>query len=82
MVLWFSQLRKIRPWGGCLDRSPDRHAKYPLEGKVMGETKTITVPDYSSGLQALGSANMCDRSYDDFVNYRFWGTEGSVELSR
>jgi predicted dehydrogenase len=56
-----------------------RHAKYPLEGKVLGETKTITVLDYSSGLQALVTANMCDRSYDHFVNYRFLGTEGVIK---
>jgi len=56
-----------------------RHAKYPLEGRVMGETKTITVLDYSSGLQALVTTNMCDRSHDHFVNYRFLGTEGIIK---
>ena len=55
-----------------------RHAKYPLEGKVLGETKTITVLDYSSGLQALVAVNMCNPSDDPFFTYRFVGTEGVI----
>src|ERR1700722_11182609 len=55
-----------------------RHVGYPLEGKVNGETKTITVLDYASGLQVMIAVNMCNPHGEPFFTYRFVGTEGEV----
>ena len=72
-------LDSIRFLFGSPEWVTSRHAKYPLEGKVMGETQTVTILDYSSGLQAVVAANMCDRTYDHFVTYRLLGTEGLIK---
>src|SRR5207244_8092879 len=37
-----------------------RHARYPLEGRVLGETKAITVLDYDTGPQVAIAVNMCN----------------------
>jgi predicted dehydrogenase len=55
-----------------------RHARYPLQGNMIGETKTITVLDYKSGLQALIADNHYNQSDDYFAIYRFIGTEGVI----
>jgi predicted dehydrogenase len=55
-----------------------RHARYPLEGRVLGETKTITVFDYDTGLQVAITVNMCNPSDERFFIFRFIGTEGVI----
>lgn len=55
-----------------------RHSRYPEQGEVRGETKTITVLDYPSGLQALVAVNHYNRSDDTFAHFRFVGTEGFI----
>ena len=53
-----------------------RHARHPLLENVRGETKTITVLDYASGLQALSAVDLAGPGFDPFVTFRFSGTEG------
>lgn len=56
-----------------------RHARYAGQGSVRGETKTITVLDYASGLQALVAVNHYNEYAEPFAIFRFIGTEGAVE---
>ena len=55
-----------------------RHARYPGQPET-GETKTVTVLDYDSGLQALVAANHHDHSGDSYATFRFLGTEGLIK---
>ena len=55
-----------------------RFAKYPLQ-KARAETKTITVLDYASGMQALVAVNHYDESGDNYATFRFLGTEGLIK---
>lgn len=55
-----------------------RHARYPLQGEMEGETKTITILDYESGLQAFIADNHYNQSDDYFAIFRFIGTEGVI----
>jgi predicted dehydrogenase len=55
-----------------------RHARYPLQGEMEGETKTITILDYASGLQAFIADNHYNQSDDYFAIFRFIGTEGVI----
>jgi predicted dehydrogenase len=55
-----------------------RHARYP--GQIArAETKTVTVLDYTSGLQALVAVNHQDESPDGYATFRFLGTEGIIK---
>jgi predicted dehydrogenase len=56
-----------------------RHARYAGQGQVKGETKTITVLDYQSGLQALVSVNHYNQFAEPFATFRFIGTEGAID---
>lgn len=56
-----------------------RHARYANQGEVKGETKTITVLDYPSGLQALVAVNHYNEWADTFATFRFIGTEGAID---
>ncbi|MFN8377414.1 MAG: Gfo/Idh/MocA family oxidoreductase [Anaerolineae bacterium] len=56
-----------------------RHARYANQGSVKGETKTITVLDYDSGLQALVAVNHYNEWADTFATFRFIGTEGAID---
>jgi predicted dehydrogenase len=56
-----------------------RHARYANQGAVKGETKTITVLDYTSGLQILVSVNHYNEYADPFATFRFIGTEGAID---
>jgi predicted dehydrogenase len=56
-----------------------RHTRYPNQAPVKGETKTVTVMDYPSGLQILCSVNHYNEWADTFATYRFIGTEGAIE---
>jgi predicted dehydrogenase len=56
-----------------------RHTRYPLQGEVRGETKTITVLDYADGLQALVAVNHYNLHAETSAIFRFLGTEGSIE---
>ena len=53
-----------------------RHTRHPLLGTVRGETKTITVLDYASGLQGLSAVDLCNPGIDPFAGFHFSGTEG------
>ena len=53
-----------------------RHTRHSLLENVRGETKTITVLDYASGLQTLSAVDLCNPGIDPFVDYHFSGTEG------
>jgi predicted dehydrogenase len=55
-----------------------RHARYPLQGQMEGETKTITILDYDWGLQAFIADNHYNQSDDYFAIFRFIGTEGFI----
>ena len=55
-----------------------RHTRHPLLDKVRGETKTITVLDYASSLQALCAVDLCNPGADPFANFHFSGTEGVI----
>lgn len=55
-----------------------RHAKYPGQ-QERAETKTITVLDYDSGLQALVAVNHHDHSGDSFAAFRFLGADGVIK---
>ena len=56
-----------------------RHARYAKQGKVQGETKTVTVLDYANGLQALVAVNHYNEWADPFATFRFIGTEGAID---
>ncbi len=55
-----------------------RHTRHPLLDGVRGETKTITVLDYDSGLQVLSAVDLCNPGIDSFATFRFSGTEGVI----
>ncbi|MEZ4769370.1 MAG: Gfo/Idh/MocA family oxidoreductase [Caldilineales bacterium] len=55
-----------------------RHARNPLQGEIVGETKTITVMDYDTDLQVLIADNHYNHSDDYFAIFRFIGTEGHI----
>ena len=55
-----------------------RHARFPGQPET-GETKTLTVLDYDSGLQALVAVNHHDHSGDSYATFRFLGTEGVIK---
>jgi predicted dehydrogenase len=56
-----------------------RHARYPGQGEVRGESKTITVWDYASSLQVMVSVNHYNIHGETFAIFRFIGTEGAIE---
>lgn len=55
-----------------------RHTKFPGQLE-RAETKTVTVLDYPSGLQALIAVNHHDDSGDHYATFRFLGTEGVIK---
>jgi predicted dehydrogenase len=55
-----------------------RHARYLNQGAVKGETKTITVMDYASGLQGMVAVNHYNEWAEPFAFFRFIGTEGAI----
>jgi predicted dehydrogenase len=72
-------LDSLRFLFGTPDWVTSRHARYIHQGAVKGETKTITVLDYESGLQALVSVNHYNEWADTFATFRFIGTEGAID---
>jgi predicted dehydrogenase len=56
-----------------------RHTRYPLQGEVKGETKTVTIFDYNDGLQVLIAVNHYNEYAEDYATFRFIGTEGAIE---
>jgi predicted dehydrogenase len=56
-----------------------RHARSPLQNSFQGETKTITILDYASGLQAMVMTNLANPGLDEHVTYRYLGTEGVIK---
>lgn len=55
-----------------------RHARNPLQGEIVGETKTITIMDYADDLQVFIADNHYNHSDDYFAVFRFIGTEGHI----
>jgi predicted dehydrogenase len=55
-----------------------RHTRYPSQPET-GETKTVTVLDYDSGLQALIAVNHHDHSGDSYATFRFLGSAGAIK---
>jgi predicted dehydrogenase len=57
-----------------------RHSRYPLQGSLIGETKTVTIMDYDtpSHLQVLIADNHYNLSDEFFAIFRFIGTEGFI----
>jgi predicted dehydrogenase len=64
---------------GNPDWVTSRHARYAKQGGVKGETKTITVMDYDSGLQGLVAVNHYNEWAEPFATFRFIGTEGAID---
>lgn len=56
-----------------------RHARFADQGIVQGETKTITILDYPSGLQAMVSVNHYNVHADPFATFHFLGTGGAID---
>jgi len=56
-----------------------RHARYHEQGEVQAETKTVTVLDYASGLQAIVSVNHYNIHGKSHATFTFLGTEGAIE---
>jgi predicted dehydrogenase len=56
-----------------------RHARYAAQGNVKGETKTITILDYASGLQILVAVNHYNQWATPYATFRFIGTEGAID---
>jgi predicted dehydrogenase len=54
------------------------HTKYPGQQSI-GETKTITVLEYDSGLQVLVDVNHSNWSDDFYATFRFLGTAGIIK---
>jgi len=80
----------IRSLFGDPEWITSRHSRYPLQGQVRGETKTITILDYpdvqqtgdlqytAPRMQALVADNHYNQSDDYFAIFRFIGTEGVI----
>ena len=56
-----------------------RHARYPNQGDVRGETKTVTILDYANGLQGLVSVNHYNEWAEPFATFRIVGTQGALD---
>jgi predicted dehydrogenase len=56
-----------------------RHARYAEQGEVRGETKTITVLDYTDGLQAMVAVNHYNIHGKPYATFAFNGTKGAIE---
>jgi predicted dehydrogenase len=72
-------LDAMRSLFGEPDWVTSRHARYVEQGEVQGETKTVTVLDYASGLQALVSVNHYNVHGKAYATFSFMGTEGAIE---
>jgi predicted dehydrogenase len=80
----------IRSLFGDPEWITSRHSRYPLQGQVRGETKTITILDYADeqrsgdlqhtapNMQAFVADNHYNLSDDYFAIFRFIGTEGVI----
>ena len=80
----------IRSLFGDPEWITSRHSRSPLQGDVRGETKTITILDYSDvqrggdfqyiapNMQALIADNHYNHSDDYFAVFRFIGTDGVI----
>jgi predicted dehydrogenase len=80
----------IRALFGDPEWITSRHSRYPLQGQVRGETKTLTILDYSDAprtgdlqytapnMQAFVADNHYNLSDDYFAIFRFIGTEGVI----
>lgn len=71
-------LDTVRFWVGDPEWVTARHAKYPGQAEVA-ETKTVTILDYPSGLQALVAVNHHNETGGHHAIFRVLGTDGIVE---
>ncbi|RME81646.1 MAG: gfo/Idh/MocA family oxidoreductase [Caldilineae bacterium] len=55
-----------------------RHARSPMQGDIIGETKTITILDYDNDLQAFIADNHFNHSDEYFATFRFIGVDGHI----
>ena len=60
------------------ERVSSFHTRYPHQ-RAKGETKTISVWEYASGLQVLIDANHANWSDDVYALFRFLGTHGIIK---
>jgi len=73
-------LDSLRFLFGDPDWVTSRHARYPLQGDVRGESKTITVWEYdNSDLQIITNVNHYNIHGTTIATFRFIGTEGALE---
>ena len=70
-------LDSLRYIFGSPDFVTSVHTKYPGQ-TIRPETKTVTVLEYSSGLQGLLAINHHDTSRDTYATFRFMGSEGLI----
>jgi len=71
-------LDSLRHLFGDPARVASFHTRYPGQGAI-GETKTITMLEYASGLQVLVDVNHQNWSDDFYATFRFLGTEGIIK---
>lgn len=72
-------LDSLRFLFGNPDWVTSRHTRYPDQGQVQGETKTLTVLDYAQGLQALVAVNHYNLHGETAATFKFLGTAGAIE---
>jgi predicted dehydrogenase len=70
-------LDSLRYLFGSPDFVTSVHSRYPGQ-TIRPETKTVTVLQYSSGLQGLLAVNHHDTSNDPYATMRFMGSEGMI----
>jgi predicted dehydrogenase len=55
------------------------HGRYPEQDPVVGETMTKTVLEYPEGVQALVATNHYNEHGTPYAEFRFLGTEGTLQ---
>jgi predicted dehydrogenase len=55
------------------------HGRYPEQEPVVGETMTKTVLEYPDGVQALVATNHYNEHGTPYAEFRFLGTEGTLQ---
>ena len=89
-ALIISYIDAIRSFFGDPEWITSRHSRSPLQGEVRGETKTVTILDYSAvqrtgdfqyiapNMLTLIADNPYNHSDDCFAVFRFIGTDGVI----
>ena len=55
------------------------HGRYPQQDPVVGETMTKTVLEYQDGVQAMVATNHYNEHGAPYAEFRFLGTEGTLQ---